>query len=549
MKRYLLLFSLLIHFINYSQQYPTESINKILRSHVSSASQPGLTIGVVKNNKLIYHNSIGYMQLADAIPFNDTTIFDLASVTKQFTSACIGILENQGKLSLDDDVRKYIPELAIYADTIRIKHLLNHTSGIRNHNVLLDLKGFDYQHQGYTNQMIQELMFYQKGVNNLPGEKMLYSNTNYVLLALIVERVSEMKIHAFAKQELFEPMEMKNSFYRSKLDEEIKNKAYPYYKVDDAYQQHKSLTLCVGAGGMESTVQDLAQWSRIFLDETNRLSYLGDFITKLDTLNNGTPMKHARGMFIDNYRNFKTLNHSGRDVGMRSQFICIPEKNLAVIIFTNSEEINATNISYQILDLFFTDTSTNDSTVNHYTHSAIELKKFVGVYQEMNSDLRMTIFMENDSLKAMSSLGNTPTPLVSHSKNTFCRTNNSSIKYSFKKGLADASDLNVDFGGAIFYFEKVDLALNPNQNLEDYVGNYYSEELHVTYSIRLENDNLILSYPNNENIVITEGVKDTFGSNRRTKYFFIRDNQGTVVSFKVAAEGTVKDILFNKTIE
>ncbi len=542
-----LLFIIVFSTIVRAQSDQFESIDQVLHSYIGSTAQPGITVGIVKNDTLIYQNSVGCMNLEYNIPFNDSTVFGLASVTKQFTSACIGILENQGKLSVNDDVRKYIPELSIYADTIRIKHLLNHTTGIRNHNVLLDLKGFDYEHQGYTNEMIQELMFKQNGVNNVPGEKMLYSNTNYVLLALIVERVSNMKLHEFAKQELFVPLNMTNTFYRNNLDEVIKNRAYPYYFYNESYKQPKSLTLCVGAGGVVSTIPDLAKWSSVFLDPDHGFSYLSDFITELDTLNNGAPMKHARGMFVDPYKNHITFNHSGRDLGMRSQFICVPSKNLAIIVFTNSEDINAVNLSYQILDLFLEDTSTSEQTPNHYEHSSKELKNFVGVFQELNSDLRMEVFIENDTLKAISSFGRDATSLASLSKNTLCRIDNPSIKYSFDSKEDEEAHLFVDFGGAIFYFERVELATSPNQNLNEFVGEYYSKELNVSYSIRVENDNLVLSYPSNENIVINEGVKDTFGANRRTRYSFVRDDEGTVTSFRVAAEGTVKDILFEKT--
>lgn len=547
MKLQLLIIYVLIGSITHAQNYHTESINQILNSYVGSTSQPGLTVGVVQNDTLIYHDSKGFMNLEYDIPFNDSTVFGLASVTKQFTSACIGVLENQGKLSIDDDVRQYVPELSTYSDTIRIKHLLNHTSGIRNHNVLLDLKGFDYKHQGYTNKIIQELMFKQNGVNNFPGEKMLYSNTNYVLLALIIERVSKMKLHEFAKQELFAPIKMTSTFYRSNLEEVIKNRAYSYYKSNDGYLQPKSLTLCVGAGGMGSTIEDLAKWSSVFLNPKHKFSYLSDFITKQDTLNNGTRMKHAKGMFVSPYKNYVTFNHSGRDLGMRSQFICIPKKKLAIVVFTNSEDINAVNISYQILDLFIEEDSKNEKAVKHYKHSPKDIKKFVGVYQELNSDLRMEVFIENDTLKAISSFGRNATPLVSQTMNTLCRIDNPSIKYTFQNEINEETDLCVDFGGAIFYFERVKLTSNPNQNLDEYIGDYYSKELNISYSIQVKNDKLMLSYPNNENIVIKEGVKDTFGSNRRTKYSFIRDNEGIVTSFEVAAEGTVKDILFEKT--
>jgi CubicO group peptidase (beta-lactamase class C family) len=546
MKLILIIISILTSTTAFSQTDFEEEISKILQSHVNAESEPGVTVGVVQNGKLIYHASKGSMNLEYGLSFNDSTVFELASITKQFTSACIGILEKKGKLSINENVRKYIPELANYKDTIQIKHLLNHTSGIRNHNVLLDLQGFDYKHRGYTNKMIQELMFSQKGINNVPGAKMLYSNTNYVLLALIIERVSEMRIEDFARQEIFEPLKMDKTFYSKNLEDIIENRAYPYFKENGHYQQPKSLTHCIGAGGMGSTVQDLAKWSNIFLNPNHDFSYLADFITELDTLNDGQLMKHARGMFISPYQGFTTYNHSGRDLGMRSQFICIPEKKLAVIVYTNSEYINAVNISYDILNLFIDETSVKSPQQTQFKHYDKEQKKFEGIYQELNSDLRMQIFVENDTLRAISSFGRNSTPLISKSANSFVRIDDPSTVYTFQTEEITDADLLVDFGGAIFYFEAIELESVPDQNLGEFLGNYYSDELNVTYTISIEDNNLVISYPNNTGIRLKEGVKDTFGANRRTKYTFNRTKNGNIISFVVAAEGTVKDILFEK---
>jgi len=546
MKLILIIITVLISATAFSQTSFEANISRILNAHVNAELEPGVTVGVVQNGEIIYHDNRGAMNLEYKLPFNDSTVFGLASITKQFTSACIGILEKQGKLSINDDVRKYIPELANYKDTIQIKHLLNHTSGLRNHNVLLDLQGFDYKHRGYTNKIIQELMFKQEGVNNLPGEKMLYSNTNYVMLALIIERVSRMRIEAFAKQEIFEPLKMHKTFYSKSLEDIIENRAYSYYKESGKYQQPKSLTHCIGAGGIGSTVQDLAKWSNVFLNPNHDFFYLAEFITKLDTLNNGQLMKHARGMFVSPYKGFTTYNHSGRDLGMRSQFICIPKKNLAVIVYTNSEDINAVNISYEILNLFIDETSVENQKQTKHKHSTNQKKEFVGIYQELNSDLRMEIFVENDTLKAISSFGRNATPLISKSANSFIRIDNPSVVYTFQTGECTDANLLVDFGGALFYFETIELESIPNQNLGEFVGNYYSDELNVIYSISIENNKLVLSYPNNGDIQIREGAKDSFGGNRRTKYMFNRSNEGKVISFVVASEGTVKDISFEK---
>ncbi|MCT4639465.1 MAG: beta-lactamase family protein [Bacteroidales bacterium] len=547
MDKFLSILLLFVTISSFGQTEITNKVDSLLKTKIESELAPGITIGIVKGDKLIYQNSAGCMNLEYNVPYNDSTVFGLASVTKQFTTACIGVLEAQRKLSVNDDIRAYIPELAYHNDTIRIKHLLNHTSGIRNHNVLLDLKGFDYEHRGYTNKMIQELMFRQRGVNNLPGAKVLYSNTNYVLLALLVERVSGKKIHEFSRNELFAPLNMKQTFYMSDIRAVIKNRAYPYYKEKGRYKQPKTLTLCVGAGEMESTVYDLSLWSQIFLNPNHKFSYLKDFITHQDTLISGELMSHARGMFVSPYKGYTTYNHSGRGLGMRSQFICVPDLNIGVIVYTNSEHINAVNTSYEILDLFIDKTEVVEKeTTLSKNYRKKKLKRYIGTYQELNSDLRMTIFIERDTLKAISSFGNDPVPLTCKGDNKFCRQNNPFVTYSFMLPKSSETDLQVDFGGAIFYFERIKLAKKSDANLQQYTGAYYSKELDVTYNITLSDNKLILNYPNNKNIVLRQGEENVFGANRRTKYSFIKNRKGEVTSFKVAAEGTVKNILFKK---
>lgn len=544
MKSFYLLLLILTGVQVYAQTPVTSSIDALLMKEVPEASDPGLTVAVVKDGQLLYQSSRGAMNLEYQLPFNDSTVFGLASVSKQFTAACIGLLQKQGKLSVQEDVRKYLPELAFYGDTIRIQHLLNHTSGLRNHNVLLDLKGFDHAHQGYTNEMIQELMFRQKGVNNAPGEKMLYSNTNYVLLALIVERVSGMDLHEFSKKALFGPLDMEHTFVIHDLETIVPNRAYPYYATDKGYRQPKSLTLCVGAGGMESTLPDLIRWSELFLNPAPEYAYLKDFLTELDTLNNGDRMSYGRGLFVSPYKNLTTYNHSGRDRGMRSRFIAVPALNLAVVVFANDERINAVNFSYQLLDLFVPEPSESAQKATLTSLSPVELKGYAGTYQELNSDLRMGIYVENDTLEAVSSMGSTGTSLIPEGPNLFSRIDNPYITYTFSGDDSD-EDLQVDFGGAIFYFEKINLADQPNQHLEVYTGQYYSNELDVTYTLEVIDHQLVLTYPNHR-MVLNEGQKGVFGANRRTKYSFHANNEEEIMYFEVASEGTVKNIRFER---
>jgi CubicO group peptidase (beta-lactamase class C family) len=509
--------------------------------------EPGISVGIVKDGSLIYTFQKGKSNLEYEIAINDQTVFELASITKQITAACVGVLAQNGKLDVNDDVREYIPELPNYGSTIKIKHLLNHTSGLRNHNVLLNLQGFDYEHAGYTNKSIQKLIFNQKGINNLPGEKMLYTNSNYVLLALIIERVSGKTIDVFAKKELFEPLGMAHTFFKSSLDQIIKHKAYSYYKKNNEYVQTKSLTHCIGAGGVGSTIEDMAKWSNLFTDKNPKLPCIPKFITTLDTLNNGSLQKYGRGVFVSAYRNQKTINHSGRDLGMRSQIICLPEANLSVIMFSNSEHINVVSLSYKVLDLFIASNEDKERKKKQYFHSKSELLKFIGNYQEINSDLGMKILIENDTLKAKSSFGRIPIPLKKGGKNQFYRAENSSVGYHFFNTNNSTCALAVDFGGAKFYFERVQLENSDVINLKDYAGEYYSDEISVTYQIFIENKKLFLRFPNNPKIELILGQKNEFGSGNRTRYVFKRDKHQIINSFTVASEGTVKDILFQKT--
>ena len=175
----------------------------------------------------------------------------------------------------------------------------------------------------------------------------------------------------------------------------------------------------------------MVKWSNMFTNENSKFSYLSKFITTLELLNNGKEMRYARGVLFLRIKVIKLFNHSGRDLGMRSQLICLPEEKLAVIVYSNSEEINAVNLSYKVLDLFIKPKEYEQEEKKHYIHSATELKRLTGDYQEVNSDLGMKILIEDNVLKAKSSFGSTPIPLKEVGKNKFHRIQNSSVGYQF----------------------------------------------------------------------------------------------------------------------
>ncbi|MBX2841041.1 MAG: beta-lactamase family protein [Flammeovirgaceae bacterium] len=510
-------------------------------------SAPGLSVGVVKGSELLFKKGFGLANLDYGIKNSETSVFDVGSIAKQFTAACIWTLLDSGKISLDDDVRKYLPELPFYGDTIKIRHMLNHTSGLRNYSSILELAGVDYtKKQEFNNQSVFELACRQKGLNNIPGEKVLYGNTPYNLLTIIIERITNQSFGEYAIENLFKPMGMESTQYRITNTAIVKNRATGYKKEGDTgFIQINRIESCFGAGSLWSSVDDLMIWSSNFINPTSETAALVEFLLHKDKLLSGEPSSYSRGVMVDDYKNYETIHHGGFTAGYRAQIMTVPDLDLSVMILTNSQSIDPGALVYQVLDLFIDQSEKEQKGKKRYRHKAKELAKFTGDYQEINSSLKMNIALQGDTLKSKSSLGRSYTSLVSKNKNTLYRLNAESVKYIFNPE-DQPCDLIVYFGATPFYFERIKLVDPDHIKLEDYCGDFYSTELEVTYQVALKENQLYLSYPNNDGIPLVPGPKDEFGNGYRTKYAFSRNESNEIIKLMVASEGTVKNIEFLK---
>lgn len=525
-----------------SQENKTEKTDAILKSF-EKPNSPGLSIGIVENGILIYAKGIGLSSIENNTKNNTKTAFSIASIAKQFTASCIWVLVQEKKLSLEDDIRKYVPEIPNYGTPIKIKHLLNHTSGIRNYHAIMDLQGFDYDAEYYNNETVLELAKKQRGLNNKPGEKVLYSNTNYNLLTTIIERISGKKLNEFAQEKLFKPLQMNSSCFKVSNKQTIENKVTGYQFLNSNYTTSTSSQESYGAGSMASTVEDLAKWIDVLNGTNSEFKSLSKFLIQCEKLENGEKAKYARGVMVDNYKGFQTISHSGYGWGGQSQLITIPEKNLGVVILTNLESINPTPISYQILDLFLNDITIEKSDeVKKYKIE--NFNNFIGQYKEINSDMKMEFFIENDTLKAKGSQAKKGISLSQFKKNKFDRANNESVTYDFTK--SKKQDLIISFGGTPFYFKKAQFVKPETVKINEFIGTYYSEELNTTYTFFEKDNKLYLTYKNHQNIVLSTVEIDEFGNNARTSYQFKRNKNKQIVSMELSSEGTVKNINFVK---
>ncbi len=540
---YFLVF-MIVSFSATTQTNIQQKIDELLATYDSNDA-PGLSVKVINQGESVYSKGFGLSNLDYNIKNSDSTIFSIASISKQFTAAAIWALVNDGKISLDDDIRMYLTEFPEHNETIKIRHLLNHTSGITNYHTLMYLSGFDYDKEYYDNNTVLQLATRQKELNSLPGEKVAYSNTSYNLLALIIEQISGKNLNDYLKDKILNPLNMNNTFVRVAHGTRINNRAIGYQKRGDSYVHNVSSQLSYGAGSMGSSINDMAIWMQMLNAQIIEFKPLAQFLKSTEILTTGETAKYARGIILDDYKGYTVANHSGFGFGGRTQLLVLPELQIGIIVLSNLQSINAPRVAYQILDVLLTDEVkkiTREEISEDFTVQDFNL--FVGEYKEIHSDMTMKLFVENDTLKSIGSMGKTSVSLDQFAENKFHRTHSQNVKHDFTP--SKAHDMSISFGGTPFYFKRAKFIDVDLVNLSDFVGDFYSEELDVTYHFLVEEDALKLSYKANKNINIHPVQLNEFGNNDRTLYHFTIDEKGAITGMLLSCDGTVKDIIFKK---
>jgi CubicO group peptidase (beta-lactamase class C family) len=356
-------------------------------------STPGIALAVVKDGKIIFKKGYGAANLEYETPITPKTVFQIASVSKQFTAFSIYLLEKQGKISLEDDIRKYLREVPDFGKPVKIKHLLAHTSGIRDQWSLLTLAGWRMD-DIITTEQILKIISRQKELNFEPGSRFLYSNSGYTLLAEIAARVSGKTFAEFTKENIFTPLAMNDTQFYDDANKIVKNRAGSYEKVGGAYRKKNLNHSAVGATGLLTTVEDLSKWALNFENPTvgdaelfrrfNAPSLLDNGQPVLFAVINGENSYHAKGQFTRNYRGIDLLNHSGHDAGFRTFLLRFPAKKLSIIALSNDEHINIFQTAFTIADLYLK----NDLKETPRTSAANNASEIVAPVQESNNNLR-----------------------------------------------------------------------------------------------------------------------------------------------------------------
>ena len=427
---------------------------------------PGAALAVTRDGEIIYKRGYGMANLEYDIPITPTTIFDIASVSKQFAAFAITTLSHDGKLSLDDDIRTYLPDVPDFGDTITIRHLLHHTSGLRDWVQSLVIAGVAME-DVISFKHILKMARHQKALNFEPGTAYSYSNTGYNLLAEIVERVTGDSFREWTDANIFKPLAMTDTHFHDDHQMILKNRAYSYQAVENGGFKHAvNNTTALGSSSLYSTVEDLAKWILNFDDTQIGEQTVIEQMHQRGVLNNGEQISYAFGLNIGEYRRLETVGHSGSWRGFRSHLMRFPDQKFGVVILCNLDTFNPLRLAEKVADLYLAD-----------ARAPKEISE--------------------------------PEKTVEPAENTKSEP------------------------------------LAPEQ-LTEFEGDYYTEELDTTYSIRVQGNQLVAQHIRHDDILLTY----TDGHFHGDSWFFpevrfIQDDTGHVTGFKLTGD-RVRNLHFEK---
>jgi CubicO group peptidase (beta-lactamase class C family) len=360
----------------------------------------------MKDGRIVYKHAYGMADLDHNVTITASTVFHVASMSKQFTAASILLLAQQGKLSLDDDVRKYIPELPNFGSLITIRHLIHHTSGLRDQWNLLELAGWRYSLDLITDEDVMSVVTSQKDLNFKPGEKHVYCNTGYTLLAIIVKRVSGMSFREFTTKNIFEPLGMSHTFFRDDHAEIVKNNAYGY-KSEKGGPLRLGLTNfdTAGATSLHTTVEDLALWDENFYHpRVGGPSFLDQMLQR-GKLNNGETLDYAFGLVVGKYKGLPTVDHGGGDAGYRSDMTRFPEQHFSVAVLCNDADTSPSRLARSVADIYLAgdlkapEPSATAAPAPGVNLTEQQLSGFQGLYWNRDDDQFLKTYLKDGKLR------------------------------------------------------------------------------------------------------------------------------------------------------
>jgi len=508
---------------------------------------PGAVVGVIKGGKLAFVKGYGSANLTYETPFTAETPTNIGSSSKQFTGFALALLASRGKLSLDDDVRKHIPELKDFGKKITVRHLLSHTTGYREFVNLLLIDGRQVLEGDYIGQdEVIKVINRQPTLQNEPGAEFNYNNSGFSLATTVLERVTGRPFNEWMRDEVFLPLGMTHTWVRSNPGMIVPNRSIGYIAGDFGFREVRDLGASQGAGGINTTPRDIAKWMGNF--KTGKLGgpALIKEMTTSFVLNNGKPSGYGYGVFVDTARGLRRWQHGGNDVAHSSTLIYYPDLDAGYVVFSNYQGVPG-GIAGVVADAFFGKQMTAAPTRATaggagVTVPAATLRRYAGKYEMTTlGSMLLTVEMQGGQLR-LQLPGQPALPLKATSMTSF-EVVGAPASITFN-ATADSTVEGITFQqdgqhpGKRVVEKPVDLA--------SYTGRYFSEEMETFYDLSVEDGKLVIRHRRFGPVALTHTSGDSFSATLPvSSVVFKRDAQGNITGFD-AGNGRARGIVFTK---
>lgn len=519
----------------------------------AKADSPGCALAVIQDGRIAYEKGYGMASLEHGVPITPQTVFDIGSTSKQITAASILLLAQEGKLSLDDPVRKHIPEMPDYATPVTLRHLLHHTSGVRDYANLMALSGLNYEDLADDADGLA-IIVRQKKLDFKPGDEHSYSNSGYFLLSLVVQRVSGKTLRDFAQERIFAPLGMTSTRFFNDATEVIPHRATAYGpRSGGGFGVQMSNWTQTGDGGVQTTVEDLAKWDRNFYDPKVGGAWLVEQLQMPGTLNDGSKIGYARGLMVDEYRGLRRVQHGGGWAGYRAQLMRFPDEKLSVITLCNLGSVSPGALAQQVADHYLAGRLKPEETAPVAAPTAAaggpvgDAGRYTGLYWSPGSDLVRRLYIKEGKLfyfrnpqseSELAPLGGDRFAMLGVPVRT---------EVSFPSQAAGAPRRMevASVGDKPLVFQEVQPVEPKPEDLAAYAGTYTSEELDITWKLTVQDGRLMMQGKRGPILPLNPAFDGAFGAPMGL-FRFTREDGKKVTGFLIGA-GRARDLVFVRT--
>jgi CubicO group peptidase (beta-lactamase class C family) len=500
-----------------------------------TTATPGCAIGVLADGKTTFR-AFGLADLEHAVPITPGTIFEAGSVSKQFTAAAVLLLAKDGKLSLDDPARKYIPELPDYGTPLTIRQMLTHTSGLRDWGGVASIAGSPRGSRVHTHADVLDIVGRQRALNFSPGTKWSYSNTGYNLAAIIVSRVSGMPFEEFIRKRIFEPLGMMDSSWDVDHTRVVPRRAVAYSEQADGFHTFMPFEDVHGNRGLLTTVGDLLKWNENFVSPR-----VGDlaFVRELEQpgrLNDGRAHGYALGLVVGQRNGVREISHNGATAGYRAELTRYPDQHVSVAVLCNVGTATPTDYSRAVSALYLP-LEPDPSPPQAHILTADQLADVIGLYRHSVTGVPLTL--SRDQGRVRLEFGGFRTTMIALSGSRFLVIAGFTLE-------ADGGDVRlISPFGSVERFVRASPVRPAVEELRQYAGTYASDEAQATIAVIVEDGSLVLKRRPGSVVRLTPLYADAFSTPALDTFIFRRDPSGKIEAMSVVQD-RVWDLRFTR---